>query len=92
MKTSKCMELVEYRALSKLGIKARRYKVRRLMSELGLKVRYPKKFKVTTDSGHNDAISPNKLDRQLQLKLRTRCGRLISATFGHLKAGFMWLL
>ena len=29
-------------ALSKLDIKAGRYKVRRLMSELGLKVRYPK--------------------------------------------------
>ena len=51
-------------ALNKIGIKAGRYKVVRLMAELGLKVRYPKKFKVTTDSGHNDAISPNKLDRQ----------------------------
>lgn len=50
--------------LSKLGIKAGRYKVTRLMSELGLKVRYPKKFKITTDSDHNDSISPNTLDRQ----------------------------
>jgi len=49
--------------LSKLGIKAGRYKVTRLMSELGLKVRYPKKFKITTDSDHNDSISPNTLDR-----------------------------
>ena len=32
-------------ALSKLDIKAGRYKVRRLMSELGLKVRYPKLLK-----------------------------------------------
>ena len=39
------------------------------MTELGLKVRYPKKFKVTTDSDHNEAaISPNKLDRQFTLK------------------------
>jgi hypothetical protein len=38
------------------------------MTELGLKVRYPKKFKVTTDSDHNDAISANKLDRQFTLK------------------------
>ena len=43
-------------ALSKRGIKAGRYKVARLMAELGLKVRYPKKFKVTTDSYHNEAI------------------------------------
>jgi len=55
-------------ALSKLGVKAGRYKVRRLMAELGLKVRYPKKFKVTTDSDHNDAISPNKLDRQFTVE------------------------
>ena len=55
-------------ALSKIGIKVGRYKVARLMTELGLKVRYPKKFKVTTDSDHNDAISPNKLDRQFTLK------------------------
>ena len=39
------------------------------MSELGLKVRYPKKFKVTTDSNHNDATSPNKLNRQFTVEL-----------------------
>jgi len=50
--------------LSKLGIKAGRYKVTRLISELGLKVRYPKKFKITTDNDHNGSISPNTLDRQ----------------------------
>ena len=27
-------------------------------------VSYPKRYKVTTDSDHNVAISPNKLDRQ----------------------------
>jgi len=50
--------------LSKMGIKAGRYKVTRLMPELGLKVRYPKKFKITTDSDHNDSISPNTLNHQ----------------------------
>ena len=51
-------------ALKKSGINAGRYKARGLMARLGLEVRYPKRFKVTTDSDHFDAISPNKLDRQ----------------------------
>jgi len=50
-------------ALRKIGIKAGRYQVTRLMAELGVKVRYPKKYKVVTDSDHNDATLPNKLDR-----------------------------
>jgi putative transposase len=29
-----------------------------------LKTRYPKRFKVTTDSNHNESISPNSLARQ----------------------------
>ena len=51
-------------ALKKAGMEAGRYKVRQLMARLGLEVRYPKRYKVTTDSDHNEAISPNKLDRQ----------------------------
>jgi putative transposase len=34
------------------------------MVRLGLKARYPKRFKVATDSNHNEAISPNSLGRQ----------------------------
>jgi hypothetical protein len=45
--------------LRKAGFKVERYKVRTLMKKLGLKPRYPKRFKVTTDSHHNEAISPN---------------------------------
>jgi putative transposase len=50
--------------LGKAGIKSGHYRVRRLMVRLGLKARYPKRFKVTTGSNHNGAISPNSLDRQ----------------------------
>ena len=42
--------------------------MRHLMARLGLKARYPKRFKVTTDSNHNEAISPNSLDRQFEAK------------------------
>ena len=34
------------------------------MVRLGLQVRYPKRFKVTTDSNHNGSVSPNLLERQ----------------------------
>jgi putative transposase len=53
--------------LQKQGIPVGRYKTRRIMRELSLKVRYPKRFKVTTDSHHSEAISPNRLDRQFQV-------------------------
>ena len=54
-------------ALTKAGFNVGRYKVRRLMAELGLIARYPKRFKVTTDSDHNEAISPNRLDRRFDV-------------------------
>ena len=51
----------------KEDIQVRRYKARQLMKKLGLKPRYPKRFKVTTDSDHNEAISPNLLNRQFDV-------------------------
>jgi putative transposase len=37
------------------------------MAKLGFKARYPKRFKVTTDSNHNEA--PNSLNRQFEAKV-----------------------
>jgi transposase InsO family protein len=48
-------------------IKVGRFKSRQLMRRLALKPRYPKRFKVTTDSNHNEAIAPNPLKRQLDV-------------------------
>ena len=53
--------------LHKAGFKVGCYKVHTLMRKLGLKPRYPKRFKVTTDSNHNEAISPNILDRHFDV-------------------------
>jgi putative transposase len=53
--------------LKKQGVALGRFKTRRIMRELNLQVRYPKRFKVTTDSNHNETLSPNLLDRQLQV-------------------------
>ena len=57
--------------LHKAGFKAGRYKVRTLMRKLGLKPRYPKRFKLTTDSNHNEAISP-KLPYRNSILLRLK--------------------
>ena len=53
--------------LQKQGVAIGRFKTRRIMRDLKLKVRYPKRFKVTTDSNHSQAISPNRLDRQFKV-------------------------
>lgn len=53
--------------LRKAGFNMGRYQTRTLMKRLGLIVRYPKKFKVTTDSNHNNAISPNRLNRKFDV-------------------------
>lgn len=37
------------------------------MARLGLKARYPKRFKVTTDSNYNELISSNTLDQQFDV-------------------------
>lgn len=54
-------------AFIKEDIQVGRFKARRLMTKLGLKPRYPKRFTVTTDSHHKDAISPNHLNRQFEV-------------------------
>ena len=53
--------------LTKAGINAGRYKVRHLMTKMGLEVGYPKRFKITTDSKHDEAVSPNTLNRNFDI-------------------------
>jgi putative transposase len=61
-KTYGSRRLVE--ALHAEGHKAGRFKVRSLMKELNLEARYPKRFRITTDSNHALAVAPNMLNRQ----------------------------
>lgn len=49
-----------------------RYKVRRMMREMDLKARMPKRFKITTDSSHSFAIAPNVLDRNFDVQTPDR--------------------
>ena len=55
------------RQLKNEGHQIGRYKVRRLMQELGLKAKAPKRYKVTTDSRHTFPIAPNLLDRKFEV-------------------------
>lgn len=45
-----------------------RYKVRRLMKNLDLKARFPKPYKVTTNSKHNFNVAPNVLERKFNVE------------------------
>ena len=52
------------RALNALGYPVGRRKARSLMREAGVRARYRKKYKVTTDSNHKKPIFENVLERQ----------------------------
>jgi putative transposase len=45
-----------------------RYRVRRIMRQLGLKAKTPKRFKLTTDSKHSLPVAPNILDRRFDVQ------------------------
>ena len=53
--------------LKKEGYQVGRYKVRRLMRDLGLKAKAPKRYKATTDSRHTFPVAPNLLDRKFEV-------------------------
>lgn len=55
------------RDLTDAGFPVGRYKVRYLMEKMKLIVRYPKRFRVTTDSNHSFEVAPNRLDRQFNV-------------------------
>lgn len=50
--------------LNQAGFRVGRYKTRRLMQALSLVARYPKRYRVTTDSRHSHAIAANLLARE----------------------------
>lgn len=53
--------------LTDAGFTVGRYKVRRLMQQMKLTVRYPKRFRITTNSNHPFELAPNILDRQFKV-------------------------
>jgi transposase InsO family protein len=55
------------RQLHTEGYEIGRYKVRRIMRDLGLVARTPKRFKLTTDSRHSLPVAQNVLDRKFDV-------------------------
>ena len=53
--------------LKEEGYELDRYKVRRIMRDLGLKATISRRFKVTTDSQHSFPIAPNVLNRNFDV-------------------------
>ena len=53
--------------LNEEGYDVGRYKVRRIMKDLGLKAKISRRFKVTTDSRHKFPVAPNILDRSFDV-------------------------
>lgn len=51
-------------ALIKKGLKCNKKRVVRLMNEYNIRSKTKKKFKITTDSKHNNPVAPNILDRK----------------------------
>jgi putative transposase len=54
------------RALRALGYPVGRDKARRLMREAGVIVRYKKRYRVTTNSDHQEPVFPNRLERHFE--------------------------
>ena len=46
------------------GYPVGRFKVRRIMRQLNLRAKTPRRFKLTTDSRHSFPVAANRLDRQ----------------------------
>ena len=57
-----------------MGIPCSKKRVERLMQELGIKARFKRQFRVTTNSNHNYPIAPNRLNRQFQVDAPNRVG------------------
>lgn len=73
-------------ALNTLGYSISRWKTRKLMHEVGVTVRYRKKYKVVTDSDHPLPVFENRLNRQFDVASRIKFMFTISPASGHKKA------
>ena len=78
-------------ALHKLGYGIGCYAAATLMKKAGIAVRSKKKFRVTTDSGHNHPVAPNLLNRGFDVTERDRawCSDI---TYLLTREGWMYLV
>lgn len=72
------------------GERCGRHRVARLMWRMGLRAKGAKKFKVTTDSGHGDAVAPNRLKQKFSAPAPNR--RWVSdITYVWTREGWLYL-
>ena len=76
------------RALRRSGTHTSRKRVARLRRELGLRTRYTRRFRVTTDSRHAQPIAPNRLERDFTSRSPDR---VWVGDITYLRAGTSWL-
>ena len=80
------------KALQALGYQAGRYQACSLMREAGVRVRYRRRYRVTTDSNHRKPVFPNRLERDFAPSGPNRVWLVISLTCGPRKTGCTWRL
>ena len=76
--------------LKKRGFPVGRYQARTLMINLGLVVKTPRKFKVTTNSKHKYPVAPNILNRKFNIKQPNRVW-VSDITYIWTKEGWLYL-
>lgn len=74
--------------LNEAGIRCGRHRVARLMRQQGIRPKTVRKFRVTTDSGHNHPVAPNRLNRQFVV---TRPNRVWLADLTYVWTSEGWL-
>ena len=78
------------KALNALSYCVSRNKARKLMCEAGVSVRRKKKYKVTTDSKHQNPVYPNILKRQFDVSQIDRV-YVSDITYIHTRKGWLYL-
>lgn len=77
-------------ALNSLGYPVGRWKARQLMREAEVSARYRKKYKVTTNSNHNQPVFDNVLDRQFSVSAPDQA-YVADITYIWTQAGWLYL-
>ncbi len=77
--------------LHDMGIRCSKKRIERLMQELGIKARFKRQFRITTNSNHNYPVATNLLNRQFQVDAPNRVWVADITYIVLLKADYTWL-
>jgi putative transposase len=72
------------------GVRVGKERVRKLMTQHGIRARHRRKYIATTNSNHDLPVAPNLLKRNFRQQPRIRCGAPTSHTVRQPKAGSIW--